>query len=376
MTGQDGQGETTRLDRRQVLAGGAAVVLVFALCLPARLWRPDKVFTLTENIQIAEAQAWWNERLDLPERKWDSALYRGKVYSHFPPMFSILSAAVVPFFDGVPHWLIVLGLALPIPLLAYALFLRRTGSAPWAAILSVGLVCGTSVLPVVDKMVRGAHPYFVNQSLALIGLLIVLIEACGKRRLLWMGAGLALAAWSRQLTIAYLLPVAYLAFRTDDRALRRKRALGLAALVAVLAGVPMVLNTLKFGHPLESGYRYIYADRPEDAFSRDAKRYGLFSLHYVPRNLYYANLGFPEVHRIERGGKEETYLRPNHMGTGIWWTTPLLLFVLLDGKRILTDRTWRMFLAAAGLVYAGLMVYHSTGFDQRGFNRYSLDYIP
>ena len=35
----------------------------------------------------------------------------------------------------------------------------------------------------------------------------------------------------------------------------------------------------------------------------------------------------------------------------------------------------RAWLAAAVLAAGALMFYHSTGYEQRGFNRYSLDYV-
>jgi hypothetical protein len=356
--------------------GAALVVLASGLLIEAKLWRPDTLLTIRENVQIAEAKAWWNARLDLPERKWDTALKDGLVYSHFPPMFSLIAAGVVPFFHGVPHAFIVVALLLPVQLLAYALFYRRTGSWAWGALLAMGLVCGTSLLPVIDKTLRGASPYFVNHTLAMIGLLIMLVESFGRRRV-WVAAiGLIVAALSRQMTIVYALPLALLAFKGAHQRAGIKPVTTFATTVFFVILVSCTLNALKFGRPWDSGYMHVYTDRAEDRFSRDAKTYGLFSTHYVPRNLYYANLGFPKVYRIEIAGQGETHLRPNHMGTGIWWTTPLLLLVFLDMGSIVRDPLRRAWLAAAILASAGLLFYHSTGYDQRGFNRYSLDYVP
>ena len=204
-------GSTNELyGRRDVWLGVALVILAFGLLVEAKLWRPDTRFTIKENVQIGEAEAWWKGRLDLPERKWDTALKDGRVYSHFPPMFSVIAAVVVPLFRGVPHWFIVLALVLPVLLLAYALFFRRTGSPVWAALLAIGLACGTSALPVIDKTLRGASPYFVNQTLATVGLLIMLVESFGRRRVWMVGIGLVVAALSRQMTVAYLIPVIWL----------------------------------------------------------------------------------------------------------------------------------------------------------------------
>jgi len=356
--------------------GAVAVLSVFAVLCEARLWRIGEVFTISENIQIAEAQAWWEGRLDLPERKWDSALFNGRVYSHFPPMFSFIAAAFTPWFDGVPHWAVVLFTALSIPILAYVLFLRRTNSVMWAFVLSIALLFGTSLYPVLDKTIRGASPYFVNQSLAVAGLLIFLNEYYGRRRVWPMGAGIVVAALSRQLTLAYVIPFCW-ATRRQERTKATGGTIAIVCLTGAIAiGIPLLLNWLKFQHPLDSGYMHIYNDRPEDGFSRDAQSFGLFSAHYVPRNLYYANIGFPNLHRIEIDGVERSFIRPNIWGTGIWWTTPLLLWVIVELRRIWREPADRAILLAALLANVALLFYHSTGYQQRGFNRYSLDYLP
>ncbi len=368
--------------------GFAAILVVFVAMMPARLWRPNDVLGINENIQIAEAQAWWNGRLDLSERKWDTALHEGKVYSHFPPMFSLVSALLVPFFGGVPHWFIAFFVVLPVPILAYALFRRRTGSALSGFILAFGLVFGTSLHPVLDKTLRGTSPYFVNQTLATIGLLLMLIDSFGKQRVRLTCLGLVIAGLSRQLTLAYAIPLFFITSRvvgvsgrgagepTGDGGSRVSRLAYIVGAMFVVMGTASAMNFLKFGHPLDSGYGYVYNDRTEDAFSRDARAHGIFSARYVPRNLYYANLGAPELHRIEVGGKSEWYLRPNRMGTGIWWTTPLLAWMWIDWRRLWADRTSQLWLIAAALVIVGLTLFHGTGSDQRGFNRFSLDYVP
>lgn len=364
------------VSRRHCLIGAGTVLVVFVLFCEAKLWRPGEVFTIHDNIQIAEAQAWWNGRLDLPERKWDSALFNGRVYSHFPPMFSLVAAMLTPWFGGVPHWAVVLFVVLPVPFLAYALFLRRTGSVKWAVFLSIALLFGTSAYPVLDKTIRGAGPYSLNQTLAIVGLLLLLNEYYGRKRIWPMGVGLIVAVLSRQLTLAYAIPFVWATLRRegDQRPAGTMAAIALTG--AIVVGLPLVLNTLKFGHPFDSGYMHVYNDRPEDNFSRDARTYGLFSAHYVPRNLYYANIGLPKLYRIQIEGEQRSFVRPNIWGTGIWWTTPLLLWVLVEIRRLWREPADRMLLLAALLANLALLLYHSTGFQQRGFNRYSLDYVP
>jgi len=66
------------------------VVVLLGLLAETPLWRPDTLFGLRDNVQIAEAQAWWSGQLDLPERRWDTALSVGKVYSYFPDRKSVV----------------------------------------------------------------------------------------------------------------------------------------------------------------------------------------------------------------------------------------------------------------------------------------------
>jgi hypothetical protein len=149
---------------------------------------------------------------------------------------------------------------------------------------------------------------------------------------------------------------------------------GLAAVfVMVMAALPATLNTLKFGKPWDSGYRHIYErrwEKPDDWAAQRAKE-GLFSYKFIPTNLYYMNLGFPLP-------DEPVYLLrfgPNSYGTGIWWTTPLLLFLPVALRRIWSDGGDRWLLISAGLVYGALMAYHVTGWAQLGYNRFSMDFM-
>lgn len=373
---QDALKEMNQPSRREVWLGLIVVWFIFIGLCEAKLWRPQQNFTIIENIQIAEAQAWWQGRLDLPEEKWDSVVVEGKVYSCFPPMFTFVSAVVVPMFAGVPHPLLVIILILPVLTLSYLLFLRQTGSAEWGAVLAIGFVCGSSIFPVIDKTLRGASPYYVNHTVALIGLLIILSEVFGRQRIWLAGAGMMIAALSRQMTIVYAIPLIWLAAQQRNRLKQTKPIVMICGMVVFIFAVNLSLNTLKFGHPLDSGYARIFKQRTDDVLAKSFHKHGLFSPHFVARNLYYANLGFPRVHRIEIAGETQIHLRPNNMGTGIWWTTPLLLWLFLDLKKIIRDREKAVVLVAACVVFAGLMFYHSTGYAQRGFNRYSLDYLP
>ncbi len=362
------------MSRLHFFLGASLTLIVCSLATERPLWNPGHLFGSAENIQIAEAEAILTGRLDLPERRWDTAFKDGKVYSYFPPLFTFIAAAVVPVFGGVPHLLIV-GLAALIPLLAYVLFVRLSNSIVWGVLLAIGMVMGTSLWPIMDKMMRGATPYSVNHVLAVVGLLMLLISCLSRKHLILGGMGLVVAALSRQMTLAYALPLFFFPWRGHgDRRLRMPFVITLGACGVALGGT-MTMNGLKFGNPLDSGYMHNYVDR-DDAFALDARAHGLFSPHYVPRNLYYMNVGLPGLHKISIGEDHRWYLRPNEMGVGIWWTTPMLLWLFAGWKSIWSDPQRRHLLLATLLIIAALMFWHGTGSVQRGFNRYSLDFVP
>ncbi len=355
--------------------GVAVVYLVVFWMMEPSLFRPETVFGARSNNQIAEAQAWWNGQLDLPEKAWDTATVGTRHYSHFPPLFTLVAAMAVPIFDGVPHWLILTMVVLPIPALAFFLFKRLTGRTGAASLLTIGFVCGTSLWPVIDRTIRGANPYQVNHALATIGLLILLTEVFGKRRIWVAGAGLVMATMARQLTIAYGIPLLFLARSSEAAGSAKSRNLALVVTGVLVLGVPAVMNTLKFGSPLDSGYMRIYEGRT-DALADAAHAHGLFSPHFVPANLYHMNLGLPRPYRIMMAGEPEYHIRPNRICTGIWWTTPILMWLFWDLRRILSDPTRRGVLMACAIVFVCLLFFHGAGQEQRGFNRFSLDFLP
>ncbi|HEY3242820.1 MAG TPA: hypothetical protein VGM03_05655 [Phycisphaerae bacterium] len=408
---------------RHVLLAGALVYAASYACSSFRWWRPERAFNAGDNQNIAEARSWLRGRLDLivdevsfPDpndtgRPWDTAWFAGRVYNHLPPLATLLFAPLMLLFDErVPHVLVIALTVLAMPALALRMFLNCTERVWPAALLTLAFMLGTSILPVAYRAATVGHAYYVNQLLATNGLLVFLGEYFGRRRICLAGIGLIIAFWSRQLTLGYTLPFLWMAghadrnvgvpasgrqtCRPEARTTRpRGRVIIACLLVAGMLSVPLLLNWLKFRDPFQSGYAYIYVGRNE-AFARDAQ-YGIFSPHFVPRNLYWMNVGLPRI--VQAGGlyfRQEDddrwdcgydarlraagwmYHRVNHVATGIWWTTPLLLYLFVDGRRIWRDPARRMLLLAAALVYVGLLLYHGTGRLQSGYNRYSLDYLP
>ncbi len=349
------------------------VYVAFFGLLNIKLWRPGYRLDITRNTSIAEAAAWHDGRLDIAARYPDTAVLNGRIYNVFPPFFSFVSYGVLAIWPaGVPHWLILVLLGLPAPWLVYTL-LRRTGLDPaWAALLSLSFLLGTSFYPVARHALGGAAVYWVNHVVATVALCAFLLEYRGRRRPWAMALALLPGAWTRQLTVLYLGVVGWCWLRQPGGVSAKLRtALPLAAIVAVTAGVPMVLNALKFGSPLDSGYALIYVGR-EDQWAQDIKQ-GLFSPIFIPRNAYYMHLGLPEWVETKGGGQK---LRPTSLGTGLWLTSPLYLLLLVKLPTIWRDRSaWPLLLATLA-VMGMLLMYHATGRSQLGYHRFTLDFLP
>lgn len=391
------------------------------------------------NAGVAEAGAWIDGRLDLPQppgrdplrdRPHDTALFDGRVYNVFPPLIGLLTVLLSPLHEWLSGdaarwlpWTYVPLLFWPLPIAAFVALRRQTGDSAWAALLTFAYLSGTGVLPCLN-LARGGQLGAINHLLSQIGLLILAADLLGRRRIWPAMIGLAIAGWSRQMTLLYALPLLWIVW-SGRRAASRRRALGLSLCGLIVIVAPLLtLNALKFGNPLNFGYRHIYAGRDDPMAQRCAAQ-GTFSPRFVPENLWYMHVQWPEIdvgltgYTIIAGG----------MGTSIWVTTPLLLFVLpcfaQAGRRIIArgnlspettgtarespsdtvsngavdplafpreargnlaqpgarveplDRVARTaLLLSTVLVMTGLLCYHTPGFLQPGYHRFALDFIP
>jgi hypothetical protein len=324
-------------------------------------------------------------RLDLPSRLWDTALIPeiGKVYNVFPPLLSAIGHLACakwavsghgppPAFEVFP--LLLFGV-LPL-VIAYRVFRQRTGSSAWATVLLMAWYAGTAMWPcTLEARKDGVH--HLNHILSQIGLIVFAGEMLGRRRTWVLIVGLAIAAWSRQVTLLYgaALLVATIQPRDNVPSPDGRKLLG--RLVPVLAGlalivlVPMALNWAKFGSLFETGYKYLYVGRTT-GIADDARAYGIFSTHFVLKNAYYMFAASPWK-------SDATGLwiwSPNPEGAGIWLTSPILILALAGARWWWPDWRARWLMLSSLPVIAAHLCYHNTGYIQWGYCRFALDYIP
>jgi hypothetical protein len=133
-------------------------------------------------------------------------------------------------------------------------------------------------------------------------------------------------------------------------------ALGAAPLLAFAAWS----NWARFGSPLDFGHSHFWNNR----VNADIRRWGLFSLHYLPKQLHAAFTRLPLL--------EDGRLTYHPDGMSLLVTTPLFLLVLWPRLRSrLSPALW---LTVAAIALPGFL-YQNTGYVQFGY-RFSLDYTP
>ena len=344
------------------------------------------------NTGLEEALQWRKGSLALSHRFYESSESGGRYYNAIGPAFTFLALAATSLDDllaapagteasasapaGLSSALYVTLVALPLPFVAFWAFRGIVRTSPWAAVLAAALIAGTSLTPVLATCREGSI-YYINHVLATVGLLVFAAELLGRRRL-WLAAiGLCLAAWSRQMTVLYALPLLWLAWsRTGAGAGgsslgRRRRMIVAAGGVFVAIAVPLTLNTLKFGSPFDTGYGRLYEGRT-DQIGRRAQE-ALFDLRYVPMQARAMNLAYP-AWDIRAGTFHADISGID--GGSIWLTSPLLLGAIVTIRRWWSDPARRALMLGTLPVIAGLMCYHTTGADRAGYYRYSLDFIP
>ncbi|HKQ47622.1 MAG TPA: hypothetical protein VJZ71_06110 [Phycisphaerae bacterium] len=334
------------------------------------------------NSGVAEGESWLNGRLDIPqerpdllrERMHDTALVNEKVYNVFPPLMGFLTVALAPLhrylIDRTDMWLAlpyVLLVFWPVPIISFIVFRRQTGDSAWAGLLTLAYMGGTALLPNLYFAGSGNLGQ-TNHVLSQVGLLIFAADMLGRRRIWPSLIGLTIAVWTRQMTILYALPLIAVAWQ-------KKRLMLCLAGLAVMVAPLLTLNYLKFGKPWDSGYQYIYVGREGDGIEERFQAHGLFSAHFIPENAYYMHIEPPQLD-IEPTLTSLKITETNQMGTSLWITSPLLLFVFLAAPSWFRDGPRRLLILATLPVMLGLLCYHSTGYLQHGYNRFALDFIP
>ena len=331
------------------------------------------------NQGATEAMAWLSGRLDLPSRGGDTALYNGRFYNIFPPLWTFVCFAVYglnqlvygePLIFFPPLYVLIV--AAPVPLLCYLAFRRGGADRYWAAVLAFYAIAGTCLWPVAGMIAgtRTAWIYSIQHILAQSGLAIMLADLLGRRRFWLAGLGVLIAAWSRQPCFLYALPVLWLAIRSPNP---RGAVIRAAIPIAIAAAVTGGLNWAKFGSPLESGYRYLFAGAKiaeADSLCGPGGTIDIVSLRYAPQHAYEMFVCPPDI-SWSHAGPAITGIGPR---TALWYGSPLFLFAVLGVRRWWGDPVRRTLMLSTLPVIFVAMIWHGPIEGSPGYYRYTLDF--
>lgn len=350
------------------------LLILICLCLffSWKIYSTAKISSSDQHFVIL-AKSFLQKRLDLISGTskfpyGDIALFKGKYYLYFGPLPSLLLLLPV-FIWGVnfsQHILTILTAIFSFYLMfriAKQFNYSQTDSL-WVAIFWVwGTIYSFLVLVNISA--------FQIQAISSLFILLAIKEFYTKRRYLLIGFYVSLAMATRQTTALSI--IFFTLHILHERSFFKNKVVGFCRLVLPLFITLVFLcfyNYRRFGTLWESGYSYNIT-LPYSANYSAAKRYGLFSLHHIPQNIYYFLFKGPELIKDSVNQVKFPYLTVDGWGLSIIFTSPLFLVPFLSGKtkNILKELVAVFFLALPNFTYYGI------GYAQFGY-RYALDFYP
>ena len=377
----------------------ALPLAIFALCAgiycatsAQRLLRPS-----ANNHYVHLAHAWLQGRLDIggdPPGTNDWACFdtvahgpcppgeyafsgpdaeRYRWYVSFPPLPAILLVPVVAIFGlgtlDALFWALVAGLA-PTLLFIVLRFLRESGRSGRPQRDDLLVTTLFAVGSVYYFVAAQGTVWFAAHVVAAACVCLYLLCSFGARRPGVAGLALGLAFLSRPVTLllaGFFVLQAITSARDEPRpshgsAPHLPRTLAMFALpLAAAVAFAMWHNTARFGDPFEFGHSFLQV-----RWRSRIETWGLFSMHYLPRNLAVFFLSLPWLI------PSSPFVRITRHGLALWFTSPNLLWSL-GPKRI--DATILALWAAVLPTALCTLLYQNTGWVQFGY-RFSLDYLP
>lgn len=334
------------------------------------------------------AEAWLDGHLHLargvPEYTGhnDFAVVDGTAHVSFPPFPAVL---LLPFValsgsaDATRDGLVFVLLAGLGPALLYVALARfaEVGRSRRSFAENVGLALASAFGTVFWFTAVQGTVWFAAHVVGFALASAFLVASIDARSPLWAGLALGLGFATRTpllLLAPFFLAELYARTKRElrqapgARAARRAagRDLALFALPALAVAALLAWhNHVRFGDALEFGHRHLaIAWRPR------IERWGLFSVHYLGRNLGVMLASTPFV-----GAKAAPFQISGH-GLALWITSPFL-FTALWPRRLWGARraTYAALACAAFTVALPALLYQNTGWLQFGY-RFSNDFAP
>ncbi len=252
------------------------------------------------------------------------------------------------------------------------------GLAPRVALwMAVAIILAS---PAIFTIMRSDRIWFFSQAVSFFLVTAAIHEALHRKRAFLIGAYIAMAFLTRQMSIFYapLMLVMIMdptrpVVRIDGEVLKKTMLIAIPIVAAI--GAYFLYNWVRFGGILENGYELIY--RPEAIGNenpvlnnRHNSGSGLFSTDYVFFNFVYLFLqGF---HFEFSGNVALTPVAMDRFGSSLLAASPYVLVALFAPIRREMVIGWM----TIALMVVIMLFYHSNGFSQINVQRYTLDWLP
>jgi hypothetical protein len=291
----------------------------------------------------------------------DAERYRW--YVSFPPLPAVLLLPVVAIFGlgtlDALFWALFAGLA-PTLLFIVLRFLRTSGRSERSQRDDLLVTMLFAVGSIYYFVAAQGTVWFAAHVVAAAMVCLYLLFSFGARRPGAAGVVLGLAFLCRPATL--LLAGFFVLQATTAAKKERLRALATFALpLAAVVAIAMWHNAARFGDPFEFGHRFL-----QIRWRSRIDTWGLFSTHYLPRNLTVFFLSVPWL------TQSSPFVRITRHGLALWFTSPNLLWSLWPKR---PDTTIVALWAAVLPTALCTLLYQNTGWVQFG-PRFSLDYLP
>jgi hypothetical protein len=379
-----------RHTRNRLLAAGfVAASLAFLLVIDVSGPPQD----IAQNPALLEARSILDTgSVVLPERLHDTAIDDDRALNIFQPGQTLLFLSQLALFHEktVALWKgeLFVTFIVSAVLLAVALTVLAGGSSGIGTALAASGMFGAPYIASLPKALTGSvhranHVFaipFIAATLLLLG------RRLTPRRLWLIGACIGSAMAFRAQNVLLLIIPLCLLFQDEDgirwdvaRRLRgwseRRRFVQDLVRLAVFPCAAILLialfNVWRFGSPFESGYLAIYDGRI-DYLAQQAHEYGLWSLHFLPANLWRTLFAFPSM---SFSGLRVVSIAGDPFGNSLLFSQPVLLLTgVLFAKGAFPPRV-QAFLLGAILLSIPVLTYHNAGLEAPGYMRYSLDYL-
>ncbi len=317
------------------------------------------------------ADAFLHGRLDLvrPAQVHDLSLFNGHYYLYWGPFPALL---LMPFVAALGRGLSDMNFTTAlgaVDVALVALLLRQSDRrqvAPTSALQRSLLVLFFAFGTVMMTLAPFGRVWFTGELVGFTGIALAYLAALtfrGPAAFFLTGLALACAMLTRNhLVLAGLWPAYHLLVTHWTPLWRRLPSLAVVGVLplVIALGALGVYDWLRFGNPLDNGLAYHNMDA---RFRDDFRRYGAFSLHYVPANLFYQYVAYPFP-------KSDV----SYEGGSLFLLSPVFLAAFWGLAAGRPRRSAYILLATVALVAIPILLLMGTGWVQIG-PRYTLDFM-